>query len=474
MRPVQNHRILKEVFAVDSASNQGAKLPHQQLVPLLQPNALGHGFQKLQPFTSQSHKGMHQANHHLPRLESGELLTLQQRVKELEKDNFKLQHHVQQAEQSIRNYRDILAAHNLPTTLPSPVMATNAGKVPAAITHESKENKVNLIKAPPPVDMTVVNARHEQQLSALRTQHDLATQELEKSLATMRNENEAHVSRLAAAERKMREMEQAHRQMQLQWEERLQTQTEEIAKQAAEQARWNTLRESLEQQLQQQLLEKQQQKRLSPKKSPGKSFGKPVLGDLTISAWRAVHKEVHDLRDRCRSLQTQLTEEIKKVEHHCLQNIQLILRKSQENQQRHALLLQRTHIDHDTTIIAYMQQIEELQTNMHSLHQQLQAAQEKDRERSRNLISKQQAAEASQATEEAYVLLQLQFQQLQRKQETDRAQTQQHVLLWQKASKEEVSAVKKLAHVKELQRIAKEREYSLDRDRLSLELKHLK
>lgn len=80
--------------------------------------------------------------------------SLQQRVKELEKENYKLSHHVSQAEQSIRNYREILTAHNLPTTLSNPSSIgnskSNSFSTPAGAVEDLTGKSGKIVTAPAP------------------------------------------------------------------------------------------------------------------------------------------------------------------------------------------------------------------------------------------------------------------------------------------------------------------------------------
>lgn len=106
MRPaVHHHRIIKDKSADAIKAHPGGllqPLPHASHHP-----SANHGHQ---------HHHMHHAGAilpGLPRIDTGsereQVSQLHKRIKELEKENFQLNHHVQQAEQSLRNYRELMA-----------------------------------------------------------------------------------------------------------------------------------------------------------------------------------------------------------------------------------------------------------------------------------------------------------------------------------------------------------------------------
>ncbi len=104
MKPIQVHRILKEKVVSESNDSKS-----HGLIPLL---SYGKEFNLPHRLpTYQNNTPL------LPRIEvindKEQSSLLNKRVKELEKDNFKLNHHVQQAEETIRNYRALMTKYNI-------------------------------------------------------------------------------------------------------------------------------------------------------------------------------------------------------------------------------------------------------------------------------------------------------------------------------------------------------------------------
>ena len=90
----------------------------------------------------------------LPRIDAGsereQVSQLTKRVKELEKENFQLNHHVQQAEQSLRNYRELMAnnlnkqqdpsaSKSLAPAVPAPVVPVPVNNNAALLAQNVKE-----------------------------------------------------------------------------------------------------------------------------------------------------------------------------------------------------------------------------------------------------------------------------------------------------------------------------------------------
>ncbi len=125
MRPaVHNHRIIKTSSSASAASSAvstsldsapSALAGKNVLLPIS--NAAQNIIQQHYPGGGGIGRLNENDHHHLggKHVVSGgnsdreQINNLQRRIKELEKDNFQLNHHVQQAEQTIRNYRDLMA-----------------------------------------------------------------------------------------------------------------------------------------------------------------------------------------------------------------------------------------------------------------------------------------------------------------------------------------------------------------------------
>jgi len=110
MRPVHSHRVIKDKTTLLD------NIEKRQILAPVNPNLLQH------PPTRTVSDDVSKSNskqslfvgfpkietvHSNDTLNKDSILNLQKRVKELEKENFRLNHHVQQAEQSIKNYRDM-------------------------------------------------------------------------------------------------------------------------------------------------------------------------------------------------------------------------------------------------------------------------------------------------------------------------------------------------------------------------------
>lgn len=469
MRPIQQHRVLKEALQHDPGNfhHQRPLLNPQHLSPLVQNmnvgGHIGHAGGKLNPFHGHGKLAAHPHSHQLPRIENSsdkeQINNLQQRVKDLEKENFKLQHHVQQAEQSIRNYREILQAHNI-TNLTPPI--------------SGKENKTNSKSQPaipsaseipmpskPPVDVDAIRAQHQLEIKALRDQSEKVKRDMEQMLQSLRSEKDTQAKSAMDALQQLQRLQEEFKREREEWERRSQEKDALLQSKAGEQENLSKLHSQLQEQLQQALASQQlKAKTPSPKKRPARPLLEEFSSHITAHATL-----INQVQSQIRVLKDGTKEDLANLQHFCHQSVQLVVRRCKELLQRKELEVERLKIDHDTTIISYMEQIEDLSSQLITA-QTMRMQTTFTRQDMACSPMKSISDAAARETEETSTLIRQLKKQLE--------DAHLGVAGLQEVHGAEIKAVKHVAHVKELQRVAREREQSLDKDRLSIELKHLK
>lgn len=523
MRPGHQHRVLKESLShQENGSNYHNHRPllnPQHLIPLAQNINLGghvsnalvpHSHAPQNPYSRLNVPGKLNPQHgnQLPRLDAAsdreQLINLQQRIKELEKENFKLQHHVQQAEQSIRNYREILLAHNITNfTMPS-----------------GKENKIETKSLPTiptelpsvkpsTIDVDAIRSQHQQEIKSLREMLEKANRDHARALQSLTSEKDNQVNLVADLQRKISQLQDSfakerasfdsklkERELKLEignsqaaktiaelnerilrmeayfsqekdnYEKRIKEQEHRLSVELGEHEQLHQLQKQLQDQLQHALATRQVKVKTP---SPKKKQQRMLVEDLA--------PYFHDLSDSCAKLKCQFDrqrssckEEVSSMQHFCYQSVQLVVRRCKEMLQHKELEMERLKVDHDTTIISYMEQIEDLSGQLiKSQEIRVQNTQNRSdlgcspiKHLSESPSKQLRLREKEESKSEINRL---------RKQIMD-ANLAVHGL--QDVHGAEIKAVKHVAHIKELLRVAKEREQSLDRDRLQIELKHLK
>eukprot|EP01031_Cornospumella_fuschlensis_P042740 gene42740-52226_t len=218
MKPVQVHRILKERVILESQDTKPSGL-----VPLIHHAPRDLHLRAQDPLLKHDHNSCliphknQNSNPLLPRIVSNVETDLGKRIKELEKENFKLNHHVQQAEQTMRNYRSLLLKHNInpaePISAPVPAPVPQSSTPPKV--PEKNEKNDSIVAA---LQDTISGLQADlASLQAHSAQLDMENKSLTQSLADYKSKQggaqelvrqaESLQQGLRVRERKIHEME---------------------------------------------------------------------------------------------------------------------------------------------------------------------------------------------------------------------------------------------------------------------------
>lgn len=209
MKPTQAHRVLRERVISENLENSKPL----SLLPIVQQAGKDFHLRALPLLDSVSipHKTSHT---NLPSLSNNPSSdNLHKRIKELEKENFKLNHHVQQAEQTLRNYRNLLAKHNInpneevaDSTLATPAIS------PRPPSKQNQDEELPRLMEELAISQKRVQVLEEENKALLRLVNDSNTKQ-GSTLQDLITRNESLQQGIRTRERKIQEMEQEVNQL---------------------------------------------------------------------------------------------------------------------------------------------------------------------------------------------------------------------------------------------------------------------
>lgn len=439
------HRIIREKGEGNRVGSNG-----NLLEPILQHHAphKSHLVPQVQTRNPQYTPGL------FPRIDTSsdrdQLTNLQQRIKDLEKENFRLAHHVQQAEHSLRNYREILAAYNININQVIPKPGGGGHNVPLQIPPRPQELE-------------------------LEKKYHYATKQIEELLAEKLKLSFSLAERSAECSNQNRQLDE-ERQRHSQLQQQLMMTKEQHNKSSAEAA--CQIEEILKENegLKMRLQQQQQQ----PKPSP--TIHNNNLQPLLV--------ELKSLRKNEQALRSVFTHEMQAMNvfvNQSLQELKSVAMFAQRELNCKRQELVAAKVDKELAVLTMQQQIDILQSRLLQFESskprtpvKVKTSPKKpDNDR---LIQHHEAQIKQQ--EECITSFQSQLSDLQSELSSSQESLTNTLKRFEKATSAlhglqevhcaEVKAIKHLAHVRELLRVAKEREAGLERDRLAIEIKHLK
>ncbi|RYG68725.1 hypothetical protein EON64_04535, partial [archaeon] len=351
----------------------------------------------------------------LPRITSHVESDLNKRVKELEKENFKLNHHVQQAEQTMRNYRSLLLKHNINPS--EPITAPIPAPVPQSSTPPKAPEKSEKVAS----DAMLAALQH----TINTLQSDIAT--LHTHIAQLDLENKSLTQSLAEYKSKQGGVQELVRQAEA-LQQGMRVRERKIHEMENEMAGYKT-------DIQRHVL---RNKKLQ------------CLLEVMSEQLRGLKEEQQELRgvmsQGVQTVHMHLQAQLSHILHRTRQSKALSPKKPSPLKMDRASRLEEELEGLRGQLEGYRGQVDTLTTHMQSLSNAAGGTH----------------AELAQAQSQVMVL-------------TERLNSvQAGIQDMQTLHQGEVKAVRHVAHIKELRRLAKEREESIEKDRLGMEVKFLK
>lgn len=411
------------------------------------------------------------------------ILSLQKRIKDLEKENYRLNHHVQQAEQTLRSYREVFG--NLPTDLPTPAQSQPNTSRTTASNSSSSSNA--------PITSTSTNAAavKENLLPSVNNGKD-QTELIEKLTAKFTGADNRYKETLA----KNQELVQEKEKLIANFTQTIDTFKQQIRSLTGQSEKHEMLINTLT------VTNQQQKEEIISLKMKISSLSSPMKRQEEYTRQKsqmetaliAYAKQVREYKNYQLEMKKGLEEELNHWKLHYHQQIEslqnyfsLLLDNTlqQLQQQKSEYIVYK--VESERTIHTQQQQVKDLEDELHKLkHQKLAVSPS-----GKSLISPTKGGTASgggggtaltpkkaaaKAVEEMDIINKEieKLQKLAKEYERKFDSTTQAVSNLSDLHLAEVKSIKHLAHIRELIRVAKEREQAIDKDRMIIEIKQLK
>lgn len=458
MKPVQTHRIIKDKislsndkllpanngFLISNAGanggyNDGSIIKKSNLAPI---NNGRESFISRQEEIAQI-KGGSMFAMGLPKIDNGnssnrdQIINMEKRIKDLEKENYRLSHHVQQAEQTLRNYREVFGA--LPAELPKNDKSINiAPKAPVHVaTVVNKEN------ATP----SVTNNHELQQLQAQIVCFEAKLRESQQRTQDISSERDKVSNQL--------------RELQAQFNQQLDTIKQYHRTNEKNDQTIQSLHQTISQQ-KEELIHLKMKVGSSSSSSSEEQQKKKKLQQivrqlsLLLQQTRDEYKQLKaHTKDEIQSLQSQTNRQIEDLQNY----FSLLLNNSLQYLQAHRAEFALFKNEHDQIVLRFQERIHQLESSPKKGTGQ----------------TSPKKAELLSPIKSAAALMELENLQRMNKEFSSRLETTTNALAsLSDLHKAEIKSIKHLAHIRELIRVAKEREQAIDKDRMIIEIKHLK
>jgi hypothetical protein len=417
-----NHQLIKKSgLAAISTGRESFSARPEEMVPFNRGSMFSLGLPKIEPNGYNNDRD--------------QVLNLQKRMKDLEKENYRLTHHVQQAEQTLRNYRDCFGA--LPAELPKP--NNNSGNKPTALPTVT----VNKENATP-------SASNEQQNHSLTAQIQLLENKLQdSSQKCLEHQSEKEKTTLQ------------YKELQSQFQQQL-----DLLKQSnkTNEKHEKTIA-SLHQTNQQQKEEiiQLRMKHSSPVKTHNSNDEKQKLQTALrtlLLAFQQLKEEFHSVKSiasqEIQSVQSSANQSIESLQEYC----SLVLSNSVQSLQksRNEFLLFKS--DHELIVQQLKDRIHSLESQQHGVSPNKKNVPKKGNETAVSPMKSASELDQLQRMNQEYL------SKLDHATQAINSLSDLHTA--------EIKSIKHLAHIRELIRVAKEREQAIDKDRMIIEIKHLK
>jgi len=468
MKSIQTHRIIKDKIShsnEDLLPNNNNNGNGKQLGLMVSQTPQHHGhnnnqmlMKKLAPISAREISHSIQENLHgkganlfvgLPRIGNGDasssdrdqINNLQKRIKDLEKENYRLNHHISQAEQTLKNYRDVYGS------IPSDPVKSNP---PAKISNVQVINKENLTSAE--ANLAQATAQLQSQLQALEKQ----LKDSQQRNQDLTQENQKQSNQIKELQSQSRQIEALHQQI-----KQLQSQHDKDEQQITQ------LKEEIS----------QYKMRVASLSSPVKSNRASSNDHKQLI--KSLQTSLHQLREEYQSTKRTAQDEMISIQSYANAHIEQLQNYFSLILQTASQTIQQQKSEHIVFKVETERTISELQEKIRQLET---VASQKPIIKSPVKVAKAEIAlspikisndvadvSADDGTNEVETLKR-RSQEYQEK----IVKTSQAITSLSGLHLAEIKSIKHLAHIRELIRVAKEREQAIDKDRMIIEIKQLK